>query len=64
MIKLTDIDPNAIYDADDIARDFHVHRTTVHKRIFTQVPTFRLGRKDMTKGEHLINLFSGKSHAA
>lgn len=59
MINLTKIDPNALYSADDASEILHVHRTTVHKRIFPNVPTVKLGKRLLTKGEHLRKFLSG-----
>lgn len=64
MIKLTDFDPDTVYDADEIAARVDVHRTTVHKQIFPQVKTVRVGRKDRATGAELRNYFSGEHSAA
>lgn len=64
MIKLTDIDPNALYSADDASAVLGVHRTTIHKRVFPNVPTVKIGKKMLTKGEYLRDFLSGKDQAA
>ena len=59
MINLSNIDPNALYSADDASDVLQVHRTTIHKRIFPNVPTVKIGKRLLTKGEHLRDYLSG-----
>ena len=60
MLNTKDIDPHALYDADDIAVVFKVHRTTVHKQIFPMLITQRIGRKIRTSGDQLIKYATGE----
>ena len=60
QLKLTDIDPVAMYDVDDAAEVFHVHRTTIHRSVFSKIKTVRLGRKDTATGEQLIKEFTAE----
>ena len=64
MINLSSIDPNALYSADDASVVLHVHRTTIHKRIFPNVPTVKVGKRLLTKGEHLRDYLSGTKNRA
>ena len=59
-ILLDDINPAAVYDADEIGAICDVHRTTVHKRIFPYGKTQRVGRRETTTGEQLIMLLRGE----
>ena len=57
MFTLNDFERDRVYDADEIAHICGVHRTTVHKRIFSNVPTRKVGRKETTTGASLIDYF-------
>ena len=61
QLKLTDIDPEAIYSADDAAEVLHLHRTTIHRSVFPKIRTQRLGRRDTTTGEQLIKWLRGET---
>jgi len=60
-INIADINPDALYDADDVAALFNVHRTTVHKQIFPRIVVQRIGRKDRATGEQLIKYARGET---
>jgi hypothetical protein len=59
QLKLSDIDPEAIYDADDAAAVLRVHRTTIHRSVFPMIRTQRLGRRDTTTGDQLVRYLRG-----
>ncbi len=61
QIDLDKINPNTLYDADDISAVFNVHRTTVHRQIFPKIRTQRVGRKDVATGEQLIKFARGET---
>jgi hypothetical protein len=61
QLKLSDIDPEAIYDADQSAAVLGIHRTTVHRAVFPRIRTQRLGRRDTTTGEQLIQYLRGEA---
>jgi hypothetical protein len=61
MIDLNEIDPNVLYDADEIARFFGIHRVSVHRQIFPHVRVQRIGRKDRTTGAELIRYARGET---
>ncbi len=61
-ILLTDINPDAVYDADEIAALCNnIHRTTVHQRIFPCVRTQRVARRMTTTGAELIRYLRGET---
>ncbi len=61
-ILLTDINPDAVYDADEIAALCNnIHRTTVHQRIFPCVRTQKIARRTTTTGAELIRYLRGET---
>jgi len=63
QLKLTDIDPDAIYDADESAAVLGIHRTTVHRRVFPIIRTQQIGRRIITTGEQLHRFLRGEVDA-
>ena len=64
LIDLDRINPNGIYDADETAAIFHIHRTSVHRQIFSKVVTQRIGRKETATGAELIRHARGQAGTA
>ena len=60
-ILLTDINPDAVYDADEIAALCNnIHRTTVHQRIFPCVRTQRENTLMAEEAGGRLKVFVGK----
>lgn len=63
-LNLSDIDPNGVYDAKDVGKLLGLHYTSVHRQIFPNVTTQKLGRSITTTGAELIRHISGEPKAA